>query len=268
MKSSYFSPLLLVALAANASAAIYVSDFNNLTYVPSQQIGGQDGWSINNPSVPFLSYTVGWDNGTGAGVTTAAALGGRFAIPTENTIGLNHGYGEELGRTTAIFDFAFVDSNAGTGSLRDAFSFSAYNGATNIFSVVFTPAQVNPTVTPLGVWNLSYNVNGVPAGDLFLSVEELATYQFYLDFKKHGLQTNVVVGLGNPGGALLERFRTVDLDSSQTITSFGFNWITGVPGGGDNYLIFDNLSVVPEPSSALLVGLAGLAFVTGRRRLA
>jgi hypothetical protein len=256
MKLPYLSTLFLAAFAANAGAAVYVSDFNNLTTGPSEQIAGQDGWSITDPK-PFLSYSIEWDNGTGSG-----------PIPNNATIGLNHAYGEELGRTTATFDFSFIDSNAASNSLRDSFSFSLYNGATTLFSIIFTPKEVNPTVAPVGVWTTSFTSNnGAEFGDLALELEEAGTYSFYLDFKKNGSFTNVAFSVGNPGSPL-ERFRTVSLNSADTVTSFGFNWLTTEAGGGDNYMIFDNLSVVPEPSSALLVGLAGLAFVSSRRRLA
>jgi hypothetical protein len=35
---------------------------------------------------------------------------------------------------------------------------------------------------------------------------------------------------------------------------------------GSNMLLIDDLSLVPEPSSALLLGLAGFAFMTRRKR--
>ncbi|GAA5117622.1 PEP-CTERM sorting domain-containing protein [Luteolibacter yonseiensis] len=272
MKLLKFSPLLL-ALIASANAAVYRSDFNTLTSTPSVEIAGQDGWSSTS-STTFLSHTVAWNNGTGT--TTAIAIGGTLDLSDQTTVGLNHSYGEELGRTTTKFDFSFTDSTFVVGdpdpdanyvALRDTFAYSVYSGAANIFSVVFTPLEVDPTVNPTAEWSMSYYVNGALGGSFFLEVEELGTYSLDLAFSKHGYQTAVDLVL-NDGTNLFARNQTVDLDPVLTITSFGFDWTSTEAGGGDNEMLIDNLSVVPEPSSALLAGLAGLAFVSSRRRRA
>ena len=52
---------------------------------------------------------------------------------------------------------------------------------------------------------------------------------------------------------------------SETLTSFAVTW-DSTGGAGGNSITVDNVSLVPEPSSALLLGLAGLGFISRRRR--
>jgi len=54
--------------------------------------------------------------------------------------------------------------------------------------------------------------------------------------------------------------------ASSGIATFGAFWETSNPTNpGSNHMMFDNLSLVPEPSAALL-GLLGASFALVRRR--
>jgi hypothetical protein len=55
--------------------------------------------------------------------------------------------------------------------------------------------------------------------------------------------------------------------ASQTLGTYGIVWTPlNAANEGSNILILDDLSLVPEPSSAMLLGLAALGFVTRRKR--
>jgi hypothetical protein len=55
--------------------------------------------------------------------------------------------------------------------------------------------------------------------------------------------------------------------AGQSLGTYGMLWTPfDADDEGSNILILDDLSLVPEPSSALLLGLAGLGFMTRRRR--
>lgn len=239
--------LFMLAGAVSLQAATYTTNFSGVT----SDVAGYQGWTINDPQ-PSLSFGVTWNG------STAAALGGDFASPDVPVVGLNHTYGEALGTTTASFAFALVDSVDFAG--RDTFGFSFKDGATNLFSVVFVPndpTQVDPEGTT-ATWSMFY-VTGAGTFPLSIAIEESTTQNFSLAFTPNGSSTNFSLNLSG-----LVRTGTFAVPSSTIASDFALEYTADQ--AGDNYIMVDNLSVVPEPSSFLLLGLAGLGFVSRRKR--
>jgi hypothetical protein len=263
MKLSHISSCILLLLSASLHGAIYSSSFTGLG---SNDVAGFEGWTINDPE-PTLSF------GTTFGpVNEAAGLGGYNVSPNEATVGLSHGYGETFGYTVASFTFAITDStNLFPG--RDKFSFSFSDGATNLFSVLFTPTvpgETNPDGDLNAAWTLSYSTGAGASVPLNISVAESGAYVMSFSFSPNGGSTDFSLGVGALGGDPLDTLvRTGTLTGLNPLTAssdFALGFIPSAGSGGDNYIAIDDISVVPEPSSALLLGVVGLGLVSRRRR--
>lgn len=271
MKLTYLSTLASGVLAVNAGAAAVITDFNDFT---TGAINGQQGWvGTGLPDATFISAFDTTANGV-PDTSNAATIGGSAEAANLPTVGFYHGYGEELGRTSVYFEFKLSDSVLYPD--RDTFAFSLYDaGLANVFSILFVPTNTDASVDP-GAWALFYSANGAAAETLGITVPAGGLNSFDLDFSPNGplatkftFSLDVVGTRPDPDPGPLNRGPNIfAVPNATEITSFGFEWIaTDLPsGGGDNTLTVNNLTVVPEPSSALLLGIAGLAFVSNRRR--
>lgn len=260
MKFLALAPLIVAVLASNAGAASYSTGFTSAT---GPEIDGYDGWVDSETTNQNLSFLVNWNG------SNAAAYGGLFDVPISSTVGLTHAYGDALGITSAAFDFTIVDSN-NTFPNRDVFSFSFKSGASNLFSIIFTPVvpnPANPAGDPNAQWNLSYQAGAGPAVSLTQGVLEGGTYSLNLLLSPNGGSTDY--NLTVSGGTAENRTGTIAVNPGSVATDFGVFWTpsAGAANAGSNYFLMDNFAVVPEPSSALL-GLLGASFAFARRRRA
>ena len=275
MKLTYLSTLLSGVLVANAGASAVITNFDDFA---TGAIGGQFGWYTSGlPDTSFITAFNTTANGVIDG-TNAANIGGPSEAATAPTVGFYHSYGEELGRTSVNFEFAVTDSTVDPFAplIRDTFAYTLYDGANSLFSISFVPQNTDPTAELDGRWNLFYTVGAGPAQSLAMYVFAGGLYSFDLDFSPNGAGTAfnfTVAPVGTPpplDPGSLTRNGTFATPNTTVADNFGFEWkASDLPGGGgNNTLTANNLTVVPEPSSALLLGIAGLAFVSNRRRRA
>lgn len=267
MKLSIYTSLISVAAIASSSAALYTSDFNSFT-APPTEIAGQDGWVINDPGGPgTLSYGILLAGSQGLG------LGGTYGATTTPSVSLSHSFVESVGRVSAQFDFSFQDSDDEFFA-RDTFSFSFDGASGKLFEVSFVPqAQSMTPSSTAAKWDAFYSVNGGSAFPLGISeLEEDGAYSFALTLggaltSGNTTTSNYNLTIGS-GGTFLTRTGSVTLDPQTATTGFAFNYTAtdGIGFNGSNALLVDNLTVVPEPSSALLLALTSLGLITRRRR--
>lgn len=254
---------LFLASVAQGHAAVYISNF---TGNPGDPASSVDGWvqseADNDPASP-KSFV--------ADVTVdqlpGLAMGAFYDVPNGSTLsltksGLNI---QQVNPTTlsAQFKAVFALTDSSTSyPYRDVFSLTLRDSSNvSIASVVFTPeSQTFPPVDPEDDrWNVSINggpdVAGVFAGgDYNLAVIFDNFGNFTVRIADYATDTDVYQS-GNltPG-------------STNNIASLEFGYAQGSGGDfGDNIFGIANVSVVPEPSSVLLVGLSALGLLRRKR---
>lgn len=270
MKRSLFPLLAVAAMTAASQAASYSSNFEAPDYPSSgNDFNGSDGWStVNaNPGVAFIATT-----SSSSGSSNAGAIGGQFDIPSAaGTASVNHAYAEAIGLISYSLDISVIDSGT-IGSVdyfnRDSFGITLTNGGANVFTLHFTPtiaAPADPNTDTDATWDLSYSVGAGGTVPLNMAVIESGIYGLVFEFSANGTQTDLFFEA--TGNNVVDRSVTLNLDPNSTTTDIGFSWTpTDDLDPGSNYLAFDNVNIVPEPSSALLLGIAGLALAVRRKR--
>jgi hypothetical protein len=254
MKQINFSVLALVsslALVANSQAAFISDTFES--YSPyGSDMDGKGGWVVLNgadsgdgPVAILDSYT--WD-----GSAKSATLGG-VAQPTVGTTSMTHSALVSLAWTnTFSIQTAYTESTAG---FRNDFQISLNSTAGTLLTIDLTPGDA-------GEYDLSYS--GLLGGGSLGSKAANVSTQFQLNTWFDG--TNVNYAFSNAGAPVSSGILTAA--STDDITGVAIRWYGNSNGGlGNNSITVDNVTLVPEPSSALL-GLLGASCVFLRRRRA
>jgi hypothetical protein len=277
MKLTITAGLATVALLPSAFAAAYSTDFDAGYPGFLSDLHNVNGWTISDTTDQFSQITDSNANPADPfTVSQALNLGDASAVtslPSGSSVSLSHAYTGTIGATQLIFDFIIADSKNGAFSNRDQFGVSISNGGTNVFAVTFVPTaqSATPNSAPVAQWNLFYQIGAQPTVALNLGVLENSQYNFNLDFSPN---------LGNPllsdfslsltsavPNTLTDGATGVALNPGLATGEFNVNWAKHLGGNfGSNSIVVDNLSVVPEPSSSLLICLAGLGFISRRKR--
>lgn len=194
----------------------------------------------NNGGTNFAGYFLG-DSTAGSGnINTGGVSFGVYANPSTAFADALRSFGSTLsvGQTFSL-DIAVNFRNGNKG-------FSLFDGATEIFN--------------LNIGGDDYTINGSSIG---------ATYSSTAIFNVSLTQTSLT------SGAYSVLYNATTYNGSFTGLASGFKlYNSGTNGGGDgaaDNLYFNNLSIVPEPSSlALIAGpaLLGAWFLVRRRRSA
>jgi len=276
---------LSLLLTGVGHAAAYSSNFDSgLTrYV---DLAGQDNWDIvgatpvsTQPDITGTSF-LGASNMLGGPPYTsehiAVQFGGNNLDPGNNTAYLFQPYVAPLvGNDTAYAHTEFkvamnIADSQGTGTLgnRDTFGFSIKDSSNNnLFSINFTPQEQAPgdPTDYTRVDNVTWSSGGTHSGTIATQTEGSFT-TLELTLWKTGVND---VGFAiNSVGSLITSGTIAGLGSAN-IASFGayVNTYSESFLAGSNVMVFDDISLVPEPSSALL-GLVGASFFFVRRRRA
>lgn len=267
MKIPIFTGIVTLGLVALSSASSsYVQNFDAYTTVPGSDVNGQDGWTINNTSdqYSFVYPTLpGYGNGINLGDASAVTM----TPSVSSTVTLSHPYAGQMGGITLAFDFAIIDSYAPGFYNRDSFEVSLTSGATTLLGIMFSPVVATPGDPSLdvGAWNVNY-ISAYGSGTLNLQYFKNNDYLFLLECVPNGANTDFTLTL--TGGNALSDTKTLSgLDPASLTDQFNINW-ANVPGNdfGSNYIALDNLNIVPEPTSSLLLCLAGMGLVSRRKR--
>jgi hypothetical protein len=266
------SVVLLGAFAAflPASVSAFVTTFPYATFAPGNdvgaQIGGKDGWYVTGDSLYNPLDDRGASYSNYLNTSLGAQLGGYFIVPEpgDNTISLMHSTFEGLQYASFSVKFALQPSNEGQPG-RDGFGLTFRNGDDeNLLTISLTPDN---TTVELDSFQVQYTVGAgsmKPAKDangdnMFIYYNGQYTLSFA--FAQNGANPTFSATVA---GSNSQTFTDVATGlGSEVIESMGAVW--NVIDSGNNGIIFDNVNLIPEPSTALLAGLASLGLLRRRR---
>ncbi|MCX6868785.1 MAG: PEP-CTERM sorting domain-containing protein [Verrucomicrobia bacterium] len=269
MKKTLLILSFSVASACIGYAFTYTADFNNNTLYPNgSDVAGHDNWFITGASSsggPSLITSSPW-----VGQGRAAWFGFQPINVGATDSYLYHTWGAPLvGNSLSYSQFGvtmiIVDSNIDYPK-RDAFGFTFRDDANqDIFTLTFTPStQTLDPDSDFRVDNVSWSSN-YGAGGAIGTLTEPQFTTLEITFTP-GSGNDVTFNVKSAGVQL--KTGTLTNAAGLNLNTFGALWTPLDPlDVGANQLVFDNLSLVPEPSSALL-GLLGASLVFVRRRRA
>lgn len=272
MKSLPLAGLFALSLAITASGATYSTNFSSLGSFGSD-VNGQDGWTINDTTDQF-SFVANWNSNKAIGLGDASVVD---SLPLGSLVELSHGISATVGTTSVNFDFALIDSSSDTTfKNRDQFGISLSNGLGSVVTISFVP-EVSQPVDPSdnsensgdgAKWFVFYQAGSSPSVQLNMAIFEGASYDFMLSLTPNAnpLLSDLMLTLTGDN-ALSDGATGLAIDPESVSDQFNIFWAkSGTNEFGSNLILMDNLTVIPEPSSILLVGLAGLGFISRRRR--
>ncbi len=245
MRSPRNSIVFLSLLAGLTEVnAAFVTGFESPTYNHSFQLAGQDGWTINDP-VPDVSNFAFW-NGSYAGL-----LGGIYSAPNTTQVALSHPFSAPAGGVMFDVDFLVQDVVGSPHPQRDSFGWSFQTtGPGDVFRVAFEPTGIATQLEIAWYDNANVRHTLLPTSQDILY---RGNYHLSVDFTDSGPNlgftasitgTNTVTWTDSLVGA-----------GGQNLTSFAAEWNLSsvmVSEAGDNFMIFDGLSIIPEPSTSFL----------------
>lgn len=258
---------LILGSAFAASSYNFESEASNDFFT-----GGVTGWtqSTTNPEISGvvvpLAYISSLDLGTGSGSSLVGFVGTRrtnlASAATTTLIGDLSGSGSMSGGTLSL-NFGIIDTVATT--VKDDFGFNIVDSSSATVASVFLIASPgNPTI-----WNIGYSVDGGALVTTASTVASNSGYALFVSFldgniritygtAADGIGTNLIadVSTSAAAGALYGSLEIFHDPSS-----------TGAPDESRNALVFDNIvaTTIPEPTSALLLGVASLGLLRRRR---
>ncbi len=264
--------LVLVSAAAEGAITnnVYITNFNSYT-APGSDIHLQDGWTINDTTDQY-SFVAPWNSSRSLGLGDVSAV--EFD-PTVASVALTHEYITDVRRLSVDFNFAIFDSISDFDPdfmNRDTFGFSFAASTGSLFALYFVPVDATPADPSSeldAMWSISYSINGGATVPLPLAVLEGASYQLSLDFKRNKTNSSQTdFKLGITGGNYAENIiKGLALDPDALTEDFSFLWNqVGSNSYGSNVILVDNLSLVPEPSSTLLISVTALCLAIQRKR--
>lgn len=241
---------------------MFIDNFESYNSV-GDDMSGKGGWVVSNgtpatmsdgPVVIVDSYI--WD-----GSTRSASVGGiepTNAALTTLSHSLNNVYlgGTVSNPSSFKFETAYTESDANFPN-RNNFSFVLTASSGNLLTIDLAPAG---TGQYSATWSSDF-----ASGALFGLLTKNTSTQFQLDTWWNG--SAMAYSFTNALNGVSSGTFSSGVGQSDTLTSFAVNWDSTTGGGfGNNYITVDNVSLVPEPSSSLLICLAGLGFISRRRR--
>ena len=265
-------PVFALLATASNGLAIYYSDFStNNTTGTGDNLNGQDGWVLNDTPNIQIAHIVDPDESPNPSVIDYwGALGGRFATPDiSGNVDLTHSSALPLYHApTFDVDFSIVEST-GTGSALnlDAFGWTLKSATnTDLVRIAFEP-------------NSSSSVNGqrqiiiyAPGAAPVVTGYDVLTgsaYHLSLVLSKGGAD-GVFSGSITGTGPALNFSGVIPGEGDALLGSFGADWDVTEPAftadAGTNTMIFDNIAVVPEPSTTLVAVVSLLGLCVRRRR--
>ena len=261
MNRSIFGLAASLALVGSTYAAALIDNFEGYTSLIGTDMNGIEGsgWTVSNgaplnpldgPVVILDSYT--WDESD-----QSATVGG-VEQTSLGVTSLSHTLSDGTDMTLSNGLYASwaqweMDYTESTEGFRNSYSITVDTNFGNLLTINLVAAGANQYLMS---WSTGYNLSGVTGigeGSIgYLSAAQSTQIRIgtWLD------GSDLKYELSNAGTVVSSGILT-DALASHRMTDFAVNWDSTSNGGlGNGSLTIDNVSIVPEPSSALL-GLLG-----------
>lgn len=281
---------LAFALGANASAAVY--NFSFVGLLDDVNLNGFDSWSV----APTVGDVTGDPLGYGAevGGVRGFQLGGALDAPIGPPVGSTMvasrgvsgvGFVSSGAQPTKFFsNFAIVDSSGiGGGGFneRNDYSISLFDGATELFTVSFAAVPSDPSGMD-DAWQVGFNSSAALSvvganwgvgeyddkGTPGVTSDDEGMHTISMTFGQGaGSDVNFIVTVAgstsNTWYGVLSGLSTANITKIEVGSNLGAetDW-------GDGVIAMSGISLVPEPSSALLAGMAAFGLLRRRRQQA
>lgn len=238
----------------------------------------------SNGATSVLKLIAGWTLGDANAGYNSVLFGGYGLadgiVPGTSSPSIYRSFSAFGGGTNPIFvaDFGIIAST-GLAPNQDRFGFtlSDSSGTTSLAEFVFNPAASLFGPGALGVqWVSGASTNdiaNISYGALYRLTVELNNDTFDMSMASLIAETNGVGVVTNfvptNGVTLVNDGAIANSLTAADFQTVSMNWdlLSGDPNdAGDNYLLVNNVSVVPEPSTYALLVAAGLGVVAALRR--
>ncbi|MFN0130122.1 MAG: hypothetical protein ACKV19_25945 [Verrucomicrobiales bacterium] len=263
---SYLPALVALIAAPFVQSQVLVAGFDGPEYNTDNEaadVAGQNGWAIND-ATPDISFFVLFGYLDSPAGNHGAAVGGYLDAPVEGRVELSNTYGGSLVDSFTSLKFA-VQASTDDFPGRDTFGWTLRDSSNaSLMSISLEPSETFNDRLEV-VWYDSANTRSSTGHDLFYGNSYDLTINFAQDGAHAGFSALIAGAQTLPFSGTLPGAASATLQTFAATTSLGATQLEH----GDNYLVFDNLSirVIPEPAVGLLA-LSGLLFGLRRRRCA
>jgi len=247
-------PLLLLTagLLPMGTAQAAVTTFDGLTYeTPLTTLPGWSASEVNN-----TSHLIAWaENNTGA-------FGGAYAPGNATPVTLTMASSIFSSVAGVSMDIALYGSSASDPG-RDTFSIGVTDcSGAALITIVFAPVVF---VGGEARWEVGYSVG---TGTVSYTGRTFSPGPADYDIDVAFSGSDFVFTYGNSLGVSSVGGTIAGYDGATNgLGDIKFVWTKSpTEAYGDNYMTFDNIAVVPEPTAAVLCGLAASVFLIRRRR--
>ena len=256
MNRSILSLAATFSLMGGTHAAVLQDNFESYSPLFSD-MNGKGSWIVSNgnPAIPAEGPVAILDSYTWDGSLQSATVGGVASTFGGITSMFNSSFSVPLASSTFIIETAYTESTSGQ---RNNFQFVLTASSGNLLTLNFTPGIS-------GQYNIGYTSAFAPSGAIGSVLANTST-QFQLNTFASGVNS-VGYTLTNAGAPVAAGV-LAGAAQSDVVNSFAVNWDSASNSGlGNNSITIDNISVVPEPTSAMMA-LLGASFALIRRRRA
>lgn len=249
MKAFKFPLLLLAASTVSSMATVVTFD----GYTAETPLTSYPGWRSSETITS--GKLVGWVESADGDM--AGAIGGAYAEAANATFSVT--YDSSFYGSTVHFSTDLLLANSTSEAPgRDTFGISIEAGSgSSLVTMVFSPTI--DFGDGIARWEVGYSVGG---GQMIYTERTLRENIFYgIDFSVTGSAFTFAFGTEVVSGSIAGYNSAND-----GMGDISFTWAKApTTAYGTNYMVFDNITVVPEPSVALLSGLATLVMLRRRR---
>ncbi len=288
--------LILLATASSTLALGFNDTFNDPPFTGSfSSLNGQQSWTTNDPfnvtddagDTSFVGFAAGFTSGSSGAGDQSALFGGTFAssgfFPDQPVPNLNKSFTPfGSGDVTLTIRFSIVESLDASFPEEDTFSFTLFDGSNNeLLTLRMNPDNAtvsdlraewyddgtlqttggNPAVTQNRefVYRSIHNIQVVLSGNTFDAfISDFATANAAETNKQQFVDDGTI-----SNGLTAADFANIQINWELADTTLTNN---RYEDAGSNYIIMDDVSVVPEPGSAVLILLAAFVGLLARRR--
>jgi len=251
-------------MVMQAQAASYSNDFSGTganTDLPTETNGS---WALSSGT--YRSNYNNSETASSASIPVPGIAGTNFTITTQFTVAAASTAPIGTGVNTIGFGALGGNATFSGDTVPNAFYLADFSFASGPTAPAIDTGRLRILSLGDGAGftgvNTSSNFDGATTG---FAIQKGVTYTLRLTGTYAGSTLNLALGLFDAAGTTQIGTSATATDTSPlTGTNFGYRERTATTTVLD--VSYDNLSIVPEPSSALLVGLAGFGLIGIRRR--